>query len=57
MYQHLRNAGYYLEVLGAPFTCFTAKNYGTLLIVDSEEEFFPEEVVLHDLAQFSVTGY
>ncbi|KAG8041496.1 hypothetical protein G9C98_002789 [Cotesia typhae] len=45
MYQHLRNAGYYLEVLGTPFTCFEAKNYGTLLIVDSEEEFFPEEVV------------
>ncbi|KAL6417067.1 hypothetical protein ACFW04_013021 [Cataglyphis niger] len=44
MYQHLRNAGYYLEVLGHPFTCFNAKNYGTLLIVDTEEEFFPEEV-------------
>ncbi|XP_072764123.1 membrane-bound transcription factor site-1 protease [Anoplolepis gracilipes] len=44
MYQHLRNAGYYLEVLGLPFTCFDAKNYGTLLIVDTEEEFFPEEV-------------
>lgn len=44
MYQHLRNAGYYLEVLGYPFTCFDAKNYGTLLIVDTEEEFFPEEV-------------
>ncbi|XP_011631233.1 LOW QUALITY PROTEIN: membrane-bound transcription factor site-1 protease [Pogonomyrmex barbatus] len=45
MYQHLRNAGYYLEVLGHPFTCFDAKNYGTLLIVDTEEEFFPEEVI------------
>nr|XP_050867945.1 membrane-bound transcription factor site-1 protease isoform X2 [Vespula vulgaris] len=44
MYQHLRNAGYYLEVLGYPFTCFDAKNYGTLLVVDTEEEFFPEEV-------------
>lgn len=44
MYQHLRNVGYYLEVLGSPFICFNAKNYGTLLIVDSEEEFFPEEV-------------
>lgn len=44
MYQHLRNTGYYLEVLGYPFTCFDAKNYGTLLIVDTEEEFFPEEV-------------
>lgn len=46
MYQHLRNAGYYLEVLGHPFTCFNAKNYGTLLIVDTEEEFFPEEVYI-----------
>ncbi|GFV43245.1 hypothetical protein TNCV_2049261 [Trichonephila clavipes] len=32
MYQHLRSNGYYVEVLGA------------LLLVDSEEEFFPEEV-------------
>lgn len=47
MYQHLRNAGYYLEVLGYPFTCFDARNYGTLLIVDTEEEFFPEEVRLY----------
>ncbi|XP_057334911.1 membrane-bound transcription factor site-1 protease [Microplitis mediator] len=45
MYQHLRNAGYYLEVLGTPFTCFNARNYGTLLIVDAEEEFFSEEII------------
>ncbi|XP_055705790.1 membrane-bound transcription factor site-1 protease isoform X2 [Phlebotomus papatasi] len=44
MYTHLRNAGYYIEVLGTPFTCFNASNYGTLLIVDPEEEFFPEEI-------------
>ncbi|RXG72413.1 Membrane-bound transcription factor site-1 protease [Armadillidium vulgare] len=44
MYQHLRNNGYYVEVLGYPFTCFEASSYGTLLIVDPEEEFFPEEV-------------
>lgn len=44
MYAHLRNAGYYIEVLGNPFTCFDAKNYGTLLIVDPEEEFFDEEI-------------
>ncbi|XP_019641774.1 PREDICTED: membrane-bound transcription factor site-1 protease-like [Branchiostoma belcheri] len=43
-YQHLRNAGYYVEILGAPLTCFDANQYGTLLIVDSEEEFFPEEI-------------
>lgn len=44
MYTHLRNSGYYLEVLGSPYTCFNASNYGTLLIVDPEEEFFPAEL-------------
>uniref|UniRef100_A0A8C9JHB8 Membrane bound transcription factor peptidase, site 1 n=1 Tax=Panthera tigris altaica TaxID=74533 RepID=A0A8C9JHB8_PANTA len=41
MYQHLRSMGYFVEVLGSPFTCFDAR---TLLMVDSEEEYFPEEV-------------
>ena len=45
MYQHLRSNGYYLEVLGQPYTCFDARHYGTLLIVDPEEEFFPEEIM------------
>ncbi|XP_066138498.1 membrane-bound transcription factor site-1 protease isoform X2 [Euwallacea fornicatus] len=45
MYQNLRNAGYYIEVLGASFNCFDASQYGTLLIVDPEEEYFPEEIV------------
>ncbi|XP_060535660.1 membrane-bound transcription factor site-1 protease isoform X2 [Cylas formicarius] len=45
MYQNLRNAGYYVEVLGSPFNCFDASQYGTLLIVDPEEEYFPEEIV------------
>ena len=40
----LRSSGFFVEVLGSPFTCFDADNYGTLMIVDSEEEFFPEEV-------------
>lgn len=44
MYQNLRNSGYYVEVLGSPFTCFDASQYGALLIVDPEEEFFPEEI-------------
>lgn len=44
MYTHLRNAGYYVEVLGEPFTCFNAANYGTLLIVDPEEEYFDAEM-------------
>ncbi|XP_015778554.1 PREDICTED: membrane-bound transcription factor site-1 protease-like [Acropora digitifera] len=44
MYMHLRNAGYFVEVLGSPFTCFDASKYSTLLLVDSEEEYFAEEV-------------
>lgn len=44
MYGHLRSRGYYIEVLGAPFTCMNASQYGTLLVVDPEEEFFPEEI-------------
>ena len=37
-------SGYYIEVLGSPFTCFDAGQYGTLMIVDAEEEYFPEEI-------------
>ena len=33
-----------MEVLGAPYTCFDASQYSTLLVVDTEEEFFPEEI-------------
>ena len=44
MYTHLRASGYYIEVLGVPLTCFDASQYGTLFIVDPEEEFFPEEI-------------
>ena len=44
MYNTLRDAGYFLEVLASPLTCFDAKNYGALMIVDSEDEFYPEEV-------------
>ncbi|KAJ5066560.1 membrane-bound transcription factor site-1 protease [Anaeramoeba ignava] len=44
MYHYLRKKGYFIEVLSNPLTCFEAKNYGTLLIVDSEEEFFKEEI-------------
>jgi len=45
MYHHVRNNGYFVEVLGAPMTCFDAKNYGTLLLVDAEEEYFPDEIM------------
>lgn len=39
-----RDEGFFLEVLASPATCFNASNYGALLIVDSEDEFYPEEV-------------
>lgn len=40
---------HHLEILGSPFTCFDASNYGTLLIVDPEAEYAPAEVEkLHD---------
>ena len=40
----LRRLGYFLEVLGSPFTCFDAASYGHLLIVDPEDEFHPAEI-------------
>ncbi|KAH8370368.1 hypothetical protein KR093_003164, partial [Drosophila rubida] len=43
-YIHLRNAGYYIDVLREPYTCFNPLDYGVLLIVDPEEEFFNEEI-------------
>ncbi|KAH3757854.1 membrane-bound transcription factor site-1 protease [Pelomyxa schiedti] len=44
LYMHLRDLNYFVEVLSEPFTCFDAEQYGTLLIVDPEDEFAPAEV-------------
>ncbi|MCD7452831.1 Membrane-bound transcription factor site-1 protease [Datura stramonium] len=44
MFDTLRDAGYYVETLGSPLTCFDARQYGTLLLVDLEDEYFPEEI-------------
>ncbi|EDW44392.1 membrane-bound transcription factor site-1 protease [Drosophila sechellia] len=44
MYTHLRNVGYYIDVLREPFTCFNASDYGALLIVDPERGFADEEI-------------
>lgn len=43
MFDDLVKHGYYLEILGSPFTCFNASDYGALLIVDPEDVFYPEE--------------
>ncbi|XP_038699806.1 subtilisin-like protease SBT6.1 isoform X2 [Tripterygium wilfordii] len=44
LFNMLRDAGYYVETLGSPFTCFDALQYGTLLLVDLEDEYFEEEI-------------
>ncbi|CAL8462817.1 g2351 [Coccomyxa elongata] len=44
MFNALRAAGFFLEVLGSPLTCFDASQYGALLMVDLEEEYYPEEI-------------
>lgn len=37
----LRGAGYYVEILHSPSTCFHPSNYGAYLVMDSEEEWYP----------------
>jgi membrane-bound transcription factor site-1 protease len=44
LFNSLRAAGFYVEVLSSSYTCFDARNYGGLLLVDSEEEFYKEEI-------------
>ncbi|KAI3933149.1 hypothetical protein MKW92_008249 [Papaver armeniacum] len=38
------HAGYFVKTLGSPLTCFDAWQYGTLLMVDLEDEYFEEEI-------------
>jgi len=46
MHQRLTEyGGYHIEVLSDPFTCFDAKNYGALLIVDTEDYFSEAEIL------------
>ncbi|CAM0512155.1 unnamed protein product [Fasciola hepatica] len=44
LYTHLRKGNYFVEILTSPYTCFDANQYGALLVIDPEEEFFPKEV-------------
>ncbi|CAI9264604.1 unnamed protein product [Lactuca saligna] len=44
MFNVLREEGYFIETLGSPLTCFDANNYGSLLMVDLEDEYFEEEI-------------
>eukprot|EP00051_Salpingoeca_urceolata_P025354 m.452370 g.452370 ORF g.452370 m.452370 type:complete len:1062 (+) comp20325_c5_seq5:2002-5187(+) len=57
LFKHLRKQGFFVDVLGDPLTCFDARDYGALLIVDSEEEFFPEEIskLERDVQEFGLS--
>lgn len=44
MFDMLQDAGFYLEILGSPLTCFDSWQYGTLLMVDLEDEYYDEEI-------------
>jgi membrane-bound transcription factor site-1 protease len=37
----LREAGYFVEILHSPATCFHPDNYGAYMVMDSEEEWYP----------------
>ncbi|CAI5487675.1 unnamed protein product [Closterium sp. Naga37s-1] len=53
----LREWGFTLEVLGSPLTCFDAREYGALLMVDMEEEYHGEEVLGSPLTCFDAREY
>jgi membrane-bound transcription factor site-1 protease len=44
LFTALRREGFFIDVLGEPYTCFDASQYGALLLVDPEDEFSPAEV-------------
>ena len=44
-FSYLRQQGYFVDVLDGPFSCFDAHDYGTLLIIDPEEEYFDKEIL------------
>ncbi|GIL57416.1 hypothetical protein Vafri_12651 [Volvox africanus] len=50
LYNALRDKGYFLEILGSPATCFDPTQYGALLVVDSEEEWYPDEIAALEAA-------
>ncbi len=45
LFDRLTNLGYFVEILHTDFSCIKPEHYGTLLIVDPEEEFFEAEIL------------
>lgn len=44
LFNSVRGAGFYLDILGVPLSCVDLSLYGTVLIVDPEEEFYEDEI-------------
>ena len=44
LYTFLRENGMFIEILSSPYTCFNASQYAVMIVADSEEEFYAEEV-------------
>lgn len=44
IFDALREQGYFLDILTRDWTCFDASNYGAIMIVDPEEDFFVDEI-------------
>lgn len=44
LYTYLRSLNYYVEVLGSDYTCINSTHYGTLLVIDPEDEYFNDEI-------------
>lgn len=44
LFKHLRRRGFYVDVLHRAATCFEAKSYGALLVIDPEDEFLDSEI-------------
>jgi membrane-bound transcription factor site-1 protease len=36
----VRDAGFFVEILSSPSTCFDPMNYGAYLVLDAEEEWY-----------------
>ena len=50
-------AGFFVDILMGPFSCFDASRYGTLLIADPEEGFFEAELekLKRDVSQLGLS--
>lgn len=63
LYTFLRENGMFVEILSSPYTCFNASQYAVLIVADSEEEFYEEEITklsevcAHAVAMWQLSDY